>query len=128
MPVPEPLLVTVRNDGALFVEVQVQLAFDAVTDVFPFPPLAPTESEVGLIVKVHPDACVTVNVWPATVKVPVRNGPVLAAMEKFVVPGPFPDAPLVIVRNDGALLVAVHVQPAVVETAVLPVVAPEPGD
>jgi hypothetical protein len=52
---------------------------------------------------------------------------VFDAIVKFVVPGPFPDAPLVIVRKE-ALLAAVHVQPAAVETVVLPVPVPEPGE
>jgi hypothetical protein len=37
-----------------------------------------------------------VNVWPATVKVPLRAAPVFAATENAVVPEPVPDAPEVI--------------------------------
>ena len=39
----------------------------------------------------------TVTVWPAMVRVPVRAAPVLAATVKFTVPLPLPEAPLVTV-------------------------------
>lgn len=47
----------------------------------PDPPLAAMLCEVGLIVNEQPELWVTVNVWPATVIVPVRCGPVFAATE-----------------------------------------------
>lgn len=55
-------------------------------------------------------ACETAKVLPAIVSVPVRAGPVLAAIEKATVPLPLPLAPDVMVSQD-ALLVAVHAQP-----------------
>ena len=60
-------------------------------------------------------ACVTVNVWPAMVSVPVRAGPVFAATVKFTVPLPVPDVTPSV--SHAALLTAVHVHPAVVVTA-----------
>jgi hypothetical protein len=62
---------------------------------------------------------VTVKVWPATVIVPVRCGPVFAATENCVVPAPLPLAPLEIVIQE-ALLVAVHAQPVTVVTVTEP--------
>jgi hypothetical protein len=50
----------------------------------------------------------------------------LAAIVKFVVPFPFPEAPDVIVRND-ALLVAVHAHPGGAVIVVLPEPCPAPA-
>jgi len=60
-----------------------------------------------------------VKVCPATVSVPLRALPVLAAMLKPTDPFPVPLAPEVIVSHD-ALLLAVHAHPLVVVTATLP--------
>jgi hypothetical protein len=66
-------------------------------------------------------ACVTVNVAPAIVSVPVRPVvPVLAATLKPTVPDPDPDAPPVTVIH-AALLTALHAQPAPAVTVLLPV-------
>jgi hypothetical protein len=54
--------------------------------------------------------------------VPLRAAPVLAATLNPTGPLPVPDAPDVTV-NHGALLVAVHVQPAPAVTVTVPVVA-----
>jgi hypothetical protein len=67
-------------------------------------------------------ACVTVNVAPAIVNVPVRLVvAVFAATLKAVLPEPDPEAPLVIVIQE-ALLVAVQPQfaPAVTPPAPVP--------
>jgi len=65
-------------------------------------------------------ACVTVNVCPATVSVPVRElVPVFAAALKVTDPLPVPLAPAVTV-SQVAVLVAVQVQPAAAVTAVDP--------
>ena len=69
-------------------------------------------------------ACVTVNVWPAIVSVPVRSAPVFAAIVKLTGPLPVPPGPDVIV-NHPALLPALHAQPAVVVTVT---VVPAPPD
>jgi hypothetical protein len=58
---------------------------------------------------------VTVNVCPAIVSVPVRCAPVFADALYATVPGPLPLPPLVTLSH-GALLAAIHVQPAVVVT------------
>src|SRR5215203_1735641 len=60
----------------------------------------------------HPTApCVTVNVWPAIVSVPVRAAPALTAMVKPTDPLPLPPGPEVIDAQE-TLLTAVHAQPA----------------
>jgi len=61
-----------------------------------------------------------VNVCPAIVSAPVRAAPAFAAAVNATVPLPLPVAPDVIVIH-GALLLAVHRQPAVVVTFEVPV-------
>jgi len=61
----------------------------------------------------------TVNVCPATVSVPLRALPVLAATLNPTEPFPVPLAPEVIASHE-ALLLAVHAQPLVVVTPTLP--------
>jgi hypothetical protein len=56
-----------------------------------------------------PPDWLNVTVFPATVSVPVRAGPVFAATMKFTPPMPEPLAPLVIVIHV-TLLTAVHGQ------------------
>ena len=82
--------------------------------------------DVGEIVNVQgTPACVTVNVWPAMVSVPVRDVvPELAATLYATVPFAVPLAPDVIVIQL-ALLVAVHVQPVPAVTPTEPVAAAE---
>ena len=59
---------------------------------------------------------------PAIVSVPVRDDdPVLAATVKLTLPFPDPDAPAVTEIHVVLLLTAVHVQPAVAVTVLLPV-------
>ena len=60
------------------------------------------------------------NVWPATVRVPVRTPPGLAATLNRTVPLPVPLAPDVTVIH-AALLAAVQAQPVPVDTATLPI-------
>jgi len=72
-------------------------------------------------------ACVTVNVDPAIVSVPVRAPPVFAATVNVTVPLPVPLAPLAIVIQL-ALLLAVHVQPDCVVTVTGPPVPPSVGN
>ena len=72
--------------------------------------------------------CVIVTVFPATVIVVVRDDvPVLAATEYPTEPFPDPLEPLVIVTQL-ALSVAVHAQPAVPATAIVPVVPAASGE
>ena len=60
-----------------------------------------------------------VKVCPATVKVPVRATPAVAAAVTLTVPLPLPLLPELIV-NQAALLLAVHAQPAPAVTFTLP--------
>ena len=64
--------------------------------------------------------CVTVNVCPAIVIVPVVVAPVFGATEKATVPLPLPLAPVVTVIQE-ALLTAVHSQPRLLVIPTLPV-------
>ena len=65
-------------------------------------------------------ACVTVNVMPATLSVPVRDAvDVFAVAEKFTVPLPLPDAPAVTVSHE-APLAAVHAHPVAAFTPTEP--------
>jgi hypothetical protein len=67
--------------AALLVAVRAQAEFDAVTATLPVPPPAMKFWLAGEMVNAQPESCVTVNVWPPTVIVPKRAGPVLAAAE-----------------------------------------------
>ena len=64
-------------------------------------------------------ACETVNVWPATVSVPVRAAPVFAATVNATEPLPVPEAPLEIVIQS-ALDEALQAQVLPAVTAVDP--------
>jgi len=59
-------------------------------------------------------SCVTVTVWPAIVSVPVRCAPTFEKMSNATVALPEPVALDGRIATNGALLVAVHVHPAVV--------------
>jgi len=116
----------VMNAGALFVTVHWQVPALAVMFVLPVVWAIPADSEFGEIENEQPDDWLTVKVCPATVSVPLRSGPELAAMLKFTVPLPLPDAPDVIVRKD-ELLDAFHAHPAGVVTDVLLELEPAPA-
>lgn len=94
----------------------------------PAAPLAGTLVLAADKVYVQPDACVTVNVCPAIVNVPVRAVPGFAATVKLTVPLLVPLAPAVTVIHD-ALLAAVQAQPAplVIFTLPLPPVSLKPA-
>jgi hypothetical protein len=82
----------------------------------------PTLWLVGEIEYEHTSAaCATVNVWPATVKVPVREPLVFGSTAYCTLPLPLPDPPEMMPIHD-ALLAAVHEQPLVVATFTVPVV------
>ena len=121
MPVPLAPEVIVSH-AALLVAVQSQ-PVEAVTESVFVPPPAGADWTSGMTLNEQdPAGCVTVNVWPATVRVPVRATPVVfAAAEKLTRPFPVPDAPVVIV-SQLALLVAVHAHPL----AEVTVIEPEP--
>jgi len=119
-PFPLPLAPDVMaSQEALLVAVQLQPA--GVVTVLPLKlAAAPGVSAVGDTVNVQgTPAWVTVTVWPAMVRVPVRGDVSgLAAMENATVPLPLPLAPEVMV-SQASLLVAVQVQLVVVVTVVL---------
>jgi hypothetical protein len=107
-PLPVPLAPEVIvSHEALLVAVHAQ---DAVTEIaVPAPPAAPMVWLVELIDGVHDPDCVTVNVWPPIVTVPVRVEPVLAAAEIVTLPFPVPvDVPAT--PSHDTLLAAVHAQ------------------
>ena len=95
----------------------------AVTVMLPVPPLASIDRLAGEIENEQTGVaplCVTVNVCPAMVRVPLRElVEVFAATENATDPPPLPLPPEVIVRK-AALLVAVHVHPAAALTVTLP--------
>ena len=74
MPLPVPLLPAVMLiQAALVVAIHAQPA-PAVTPTLPLPALEINEAVVGVIAYVQgAPLCVTVNVWPAIVIVPVRE-------------------------------------------------------
>jgi hypothetical protein len=127
-PLPVPLApAVIVIHGVVVVAVQAQLAGVVTATGVPAPAVAGTDWLVGAIVYEHEGggggagaACETVKVCPAMVIVPVRAPPEFAATLNSTVPFPLPLAPDVTVTQE-ALLVAVHAQLLVVETAtVLP--------
>jgi hypothetical protein len=125
LPLPVPLApAVIVNQPSLLAAVQLQPA-GAVTAIAGVdgPPAAGTVRLVGLIVTAQPLLCVTVNVWPPIVSVPVRSGPVFAAAVKVTLPLPVPPAPAVIVSQP-SLLAAVQLQPAGAVTAIAGVDGP----
>ena len=129
LPVPDAPLVTV-SQGTLAAAVHAHDAAEAVTVVDPVPPVSETDCAVGAIVNVHGGggggggaAWVTVNVWPAIVRLPLRAVPVLAAMLNATVPLPVPDAPMVTV-SQGTLAAAVHAHDAADAVTVVDPVPP----
>jgi hypothetical protein len=82
-------------------------------------PEAGTFALVGDSVKVQPCPWFTVNVRPAIVSDPDRDGPVVDAAVNRTVPFPVPLSPDEIVSHD-ALLPAVHAHPDGAVTATVP--------
>jgi len=96
---------------ALLADVQPHPA-SVVTVDDPVDAPAPTDRLDGEIEYVHGAAdCVTVNVWPAIVSVPVRNDALgFAAMLNVAEPSPLPDVAPTSVSHE-VLLLAVHAHP-----------------
>ncbi len=121
VPLPDPVapLVTVIH-AALLAAVHEQ-PVATVTPLLPVPPDAANDWPVGEIVgEQEAAACVTVNVAPAIVSVPVRlDATVCAATLNPTVPLPEPVAPLVTVIQ-ASLLAALHEQPVAMARALLP--------
>jgi hypothetical protein len=125
VPLPFPLAPdAIVIQGALLAEVHVHPVAAVTATGAPAPPDALMDALVGLIEYEHGALCVSVNVWPAIVIVPVRTPPAFAAIVNASVPLPFPLVPDVIVIQ-GALLVEVHVHPVAAVTATG---APAPPD
>lgn len=122
VPLPLPVAPEVIVTQALGVVALHAQPPGAVTVIVPLPPVAATACEVGVIVVSHDMAvCVTVNVFPAIVSVPVRDDvEVLAAALNETDPLPESDAPAVTV-SQSSLLTAVHAQPDGAVTATVPV-------
>ena len=126
LPVAPALMV---SHVALLVAVHAQ-PLAAVTVTVPVIPADVTLADAWEIVgaQVAAPAWVTVNVEPAIVSVPVRLVvPVLAAMLNVTVPDPELDAPLLTVIH-ALLLTAVHKQPELTVTVLLPVPPVAPTD
>lgn len=121
VPFPDPGVppVIVIQD-VLLVAVQLQ-PVAAVTLLLPVPADALNDWPVGEIDGEHDAAaCVTVNVAPAMVSVPVRlDATVFVATSKVTDPSPDPGVPPVTVIH-GALLTAVQLQPLAAVTVLLP--------
>ena len=126
-PAPEPVapLVMVIQEAPL-PAVQLQPVV-VVTATDPVPPAAVTVWLVGEIESEHADAfCVTVNVWPPIVTVPVRDCVAALAVTLNVTrPLPLPPPPPETV-NQLALLTAVQAHPSAAVTLVNPDPRPEP--
>jgi hypothetical protein len=129
LPLPDAPAVTVNQLVLLLTAVHAQPVC-AVTLVDPVPPPATTDWLTGATEYEHgTPACVTVNVRPPTVSVPVRCAVLaFAAALKLTVPLPLPDAPAVTVNQLVLLLTAVHAQPVCAVTLVDPVPPPATTD
>jgi len=120
LPFPGPALSTAIQ--ATLLSASHAHAGGAVTVLLPEPPSEVNQRDVGTIENEHALAgvCVTVNVLPAMVSVPLRAvAPVCAATVNATLPAPDPAAPAVTVIH-AALLVAVHVHPEAAVTVLLP--------
>jgi hypothetical protein len=118
-PGPEPLApLTIVSQGAVLDAVHAHDAA-APTETVTEPPAAGRVCAAGLMVNVQPLPWSTVKVLPAIVSVPCREAPLWEAAVKPTEPFPEPLAPEVIVSQP-ALLVAVHVQPLVLDTLTEP--------
>jgi hypothetical protein len=125
VPLPDEGLVSEIQSALFDVAVHAQPPA-AVIDAEPGPPDASTFSEFGAMLNEHAAAWLTVKVWPAIVKVPVRAAPAFGATLNATDPFPLPDAPLVIVSQSGFAVVTVQVQPFAATTFTLPAPPLEP--
>lgn len=123
-PEPEPPSVIVIH-GTPLTAAHVHPA-DVPTETAPTPPSAGIVCEVGLSVNVQPLSCVTVTVRPATVTIPVRAGPVLAAKVRSTAPLPDPPA-LPAIAIHATVLAAVHAHDAAAVTSTRAPPPPAPG-
>jgi hypothetical protein len=108
------------------VAVQGQPAPVAIVTV-PDPPDGDSAAETGEIEYVHPLACEMRIVCPAIVAVPVRSGPVFAAMASATADGPLPDDVATVIHGTALDAVQVHAAPVTIDTAMVPAAAPAPA-
>ena len=129
VPLPDPEAPLVTEIQAALLDAVHGQPVAMVTLLLPVPPDSEKDWPLGEIDAEHvAAACVTVNVAPAIVSVPVRiDATVFAATLKVTVPLPDPVAPPVTVIH-AALLVAVQLQPVAADTAVLPLAAASVND
>ena len=126
IPVPLPDEPDVIDSHSAFADAVQAQPLTAVTVTVPPPAPAPRLTLGGTTAKVHANAsCVTVNVWPAMVSVPVRTEPVFAATANETEPFPEPDAPEVTVIQL-AFDAAVHAHPFDAVTLTDPLPPPTP--
>jgi len=119
-PFPDPDAALVSVIHALLLAAVHGQPVPAVSVLLPSPPDAVNDWLVGDTTGEHEfPAWLTVKVVPAIVSVPLRPGPVLAATSNVTAPLPDPAEPLVTVIHT-LLLTAVHGQPAVIVSVVLP--------
>ena len=126
VPLPDPLAPPViLSQAVLLTAVQLQPP-GAVTPVVEDPADEVSVAVVGDTPKLHVvPSCVTVTVWPATVRVPVRSvDDGLAVALNVTVPSPLPLAPPLMV-SQAALLVAAQVHPPGAVTPVVEDPAPD---
>jgi len=125
VPLPDPVAPLVRVIQEALLAALHEQPVAAVTLLLPVPPDAVNDWPVGETDGEQDAAsCVTVNVAPAIVSVPVRiEATVLAATSNVTEPFPDPVAPPVRVIH-GALLTAVQLQPVATVTALLPLAGP----
>ena len=125
-PVPEPVAPAVMVIQVTLLTAVQEQPVVVVTVVDPLAPAAGTDWLEGEIENEHPTpGCVTVNVCPPIVNVPLRcDELVLAAALNPTAPLPLPVAPLVSVSQLVLLLTAVHAHPAGAVTFVEPVPPP----
>jgi hypothetical protein len=91
LPLPEAPPVIVIHGVAVVAVQEHPLADTATAD--PLPAVAGKDCEGGLIDVAHAPVCVTANVSPAMVRLPVRAVPVFAAAENATAPLPVPLVP-----------------------------------
>ena len=92
LPVPDaPPVIVIQDAVVVAVHPQPPAAETAMAD--PLPAVAGTDCDDGLIDVADDPGCVTANVCPAIVRLPVRTLPVFAVAENATAPLPFPLAP-----------------------------------
>jgi hypothetical protein len=125
LPLPVPLVGPTVNQPALLDAVQARVEGLAVTVTPCVPPAAGAFQVVGLSVTVPPD-CVTLTVFPPSVRVPVRLVRlVVDAAVRVTLPLPVPLVGLTV--NQTASLDAVHARVAEFAVTVTPWVPPAAG-